>query len=344
VIRSELSARKAAKLCLRPKAQAHHFIERARKLLADIDPFKLQAFNERLEANRRLVTPEIEEMIINEYLAGASQGTLRRKYRMWWATVRKILIKHGIFIRQGPEQLALHFHGRVPNVVPGLTKEKLYVAFTMLGDNAGRNHALKEHNYKLGIAAGSDYHFAKVWCDNFEKTYGIRPRINERNPKSLIADIGCKQAWLDLHQYFSFGTYDWDIKPSAMRFLQAEASIDSLGYALQAFSEAEGYLRFANYNSWDRRIFIRSVNLRGLQRIARLFLRVGISPKLYHSKNSHVLVISKKKNIQKYLELVGFTSKRKQALLEKAINSYSTVTDLARWRGLSGSKPRSTLM
>jgi len=261
-------------------------------------------------------------MIIDEYLAGASQGALIRKYHMWWLTIRKILLKHGIPIRQDSEQLILRFHGKVPNVKPGLTREKLYVAFAMLGDNAGRNNAPREHNYKLGIATGSDREFAEVWCDNFEKAYGLRPRINERNLRSLIAGMGCKQAWLDLHKYFSFGTYDWDIKPDAMNFLLTEAPLDSLGYALQAFSEAEGHLSFVNYNGWDRRIFIRSVNLKGLQQIAKLFTRVNVYPKLYHGKNTHVLVVSIKRNLQRYLELVGFTSERKRALLERMVSSY----------------------
>ncbi len=347
VISGELSARKAAKLCLRPNAQAPHFIQRARRLLAYKYPDKLRAFNERLKANMRLVTPERGDRVVGEYLAGSTQKTLIKKYHMWWATVRKILVKRGIPIRQGSEVLSLHFHGRLPKVTPGLTRKKLYVAFAMLGDNAGRNHAPKEHNYKLGLSAGGDREFADVWCDNFERAFGLRPKVNERNPKCLIAGVGCKQAWLDLHRYFSFGTYNWDIKNSVMDFLLNAAPISSVGYALQAFTEAEGYPNFSNYNGWSRRIFIRSVNVDGLRKILKLFARLNICSKIYFGKNTPVLIISQKRNIQRCLELVGFTSKRKQALLEKMVNSYtrySTLTDLASDLGRSGSCPRQIVM
>lgn len=261
-------------------------------------------------------------MIIDEYRAGASQGALIRKYHIWWATLQKILLKHSIPIRQESEQLALHFHGRVPNVIPGLTKEKMYVAFAMLGDNAGRNHAPREHNYKLGIAAGGDREFAEAWCDNFENAYGLRPRINERNPRSLIADIGCKQVWLDLHEHFSFGTYDWDIKPSAMNFLLTEASTNSLGYALQAFSEAEGHIAIDKSNGVNRRVVMRSINRSGLEKIQQLFKCLDIKSKLYSYPSSNYLIVSRRPNLEKFGALIGFTSKRKQMKLKEALDSY----------------------
>lgn len=344
VIKGTISAAKAAKLCLGPRAQSPHFTAKARSLLARTDPIKLQAFNERLKVNRHLVTPEMENKIVGEYLSGAHQAALIEKYHMWCMTVRNILVKHGVPVRSSSEALALHFHGRLPKVTPGLTREKLYVAFAMLGDNAGRNHAPKEHNYKLGIAAGSDREFADVWCDNFERAFGLRPKINERNPKCLIAGVGCKQAWLDLHEHFSFGTYDWHIKDGAMNFLLNEAPLSSVGYALQAFVEAEGY---PSFRSCSRRIFIRSINLPGLQKIQMLFARLDISSKIYLGKNTPVLIISRQKNMRRYLELVGFTSSRKQALLEKMVNSYicySTQTDLASDLGKSGSCPLLTVM
>lgn len=324
MIRGELSARKAAKLCLRPNAQAPHFIEKARKLLGRVDPLKLQAFNERLKANMRLVTPEREKAIVNEYQAGASQTELIRKYHMWWVTVRKILVKHGIPIRQESEQLIFQFHGKVPHVVPGLTREKLYIAFAMLGDNVSRNHAPKEHNYKLGIAAGGDREFAEVWCDNFEKAYRLRPKINGRNPKSLIAGIGCKQAWLDLHKHFSFGTYNWDIKPSAMNFLLTEAPVDSLGYALQAFCEAEGYMEIDKSHGINRRVVIKSINKFGLEKIQLLLEQLNIKPKLYSYPLTNYLIVSQKSNLEKFGALIGFTSKRKRMKLKEALESYST--------------------
>ena len=295
MIRGEISARKAAKLCLWPRAQSPHFAARARSLLARTDPIKLRAFNERLKANLRLATPETKNKVVGEYLAGTSQAALVKKYHMWCVTLRKILEKRRIPIRGDSEQLSLHFHGRVPNVVPALTREKLYVAFAMLGDNAGRNHAPKEHNYKLGIAAGCDREFADVWCDNFEQAFGLRPKVNERNPKCLIAIVGCKQAWLDLHKYFSFGTYNWDIKDSVMDFLLNEAPISSVGYALRAFTEAEGYPNFSHHHGCNRRIFIRSINLDGLKKILRLFVRLDICSKIYLGKNTPVLVISRLK-------------------------------------------------
>ncbi|MFH1820860.1 MAG: hypothetical protein ABH852_00235 [Methanobacteriota archaeon] len=344
MILGEISAAKAAKLCLGPKAQSPHFAARARSLLARTDSFKLQAFNERLKSNMPHVTLETENRVVGEYLAGVSQAALVKKYHMWCVTLHKILEKHKIPIRGDSEALSLHFHGRIPNVVPSLTREKLYVAFAMLGDNASRNHAPKEHNYKVGLSAGGNREFAEVWCDNFERAFGLRPKINERNPKSLIAGIGCKQAWLDLHKYFSFGTYDWDIKDSVMDFLLNEAPISSVGYALQAFTEAEGHPNFSNHG-WDRRIFIRSVNVKGLQKILKLFAKLNICSKIYFGKNAPVLIISRKRNIQGYMELVGFTSKRKQTTLEKMVNSYacySTVTDFASDLGKSGSCPLPT--
>lgn len=76
VISGELSGNKAAKLYLRPNAQGHHFIEKARALLARKVPTRLQAFNERLEANKPHIEPEVEEKVVAEYLAGATQTAL----------------------------------------------------------------------------------------------------------------------------------------------------------------------------------------------------------------------------------------------------------------------------
>ncbi len=324
VIKGELSARKAAKLCLRPNAQAPHFISKARSLLTCTDSRKLQAFNEQLESNRPHIKPEIREKIISEYLAGASQCALIRKYHMWWATVRKILVNHGVPIRQESEQLILRFHGKVPRVAPGLTKEKLYIAFAMLGDNASRNHAPTEHNYKVGIAAGGDREFAEVWCDNFEKAYGLHPKINEKIPNCIIAGMGCKQAWLDLHRYFSFGTYDWEIKHEAMNFLLTAAPIDSLGYALQAFCEAEGCMEIDKSHGINRRVVIKSINRSGLEKIQLLLERLNIKSKLYAYTSTNYLIVSQKSNLEKFGALIDFTSKRKRIKLKEALETYST--------------------
>lgn len=52
VIHGKLSACQAARLCLSPTAQAHHFIEKARRILHSE---KLQALNRRLEANKHRI-------------------------------------------------------------------------------------------------------------------------------------------------------------------------------------------------------------------------------------------------------------------------------------------------
>lgn len=122
VIHGKLSACQAAKLCLSPTAQAHHFIEKARRIL---DSEKLQALNRRLEANKRLITPEKEKQVVTDFLNGASQHQIVQEYHMWDQSVRSILHKHGVEIRDTSQQLLLRFHGRIPTVKSGLSKEKL---------------------------------------------------------------------------------------------------------------------------------------------------------------------------------------------------------------------------
>lgn len=135
-------------------------------------------------------------------------------------------------IRDTSQQLLLRFHGRIPTVESGMSKEKVYVAFAVLGDHAGRHQALKNGNYKLGIAAGQDYYFAEVWCNNFEAAYGVWPHIRDKDSKNIITDVGCKEAWLDLRKHFSFGTYDWDVRNAAMKFLMERAKPHWVAHAL----------------------------------------------------------------------------------------------------------------
>lgn len=225
-------------------------------------------------------------------------------------------------IRDTSQQLLLRFHGRIPTVKSGLSKEKLYVAFAMLGDHAGRHQALQDGNYKVGIAAGQDYYFAEVWCNNFEAAYGVRPHIRDKYPKNIITDVGCKEAGLDLHRHFSFGTYDWNAKSSALKFLLERAKPHWVGYALNAFSEAEGHMAIDKSHGISRRIVIRSVNARGLRRVRPLFGRLGIQTKLYAYYESNYLIISKKENLEKFSAFKGVTSKRKRAKLREALDSY----------------------
>lgn len=70
----------------------------------------------------------------------------------------------------------------------------------------------------------------------------------------------------------------------------------------------------------NRRIVIRSVNLKGLKRMRPFFGRLGIQTKLYSYPESNYLIISEKENLEKFSAFIGFTSKRKRAKLREALD------------------------
>lgn len=115
---------------------------------------------------------------------------------------------------------------------------------------------------------------------------------------------------------------DWNVGDSVMECLVDRSPISWVGFALNAFSEAEGWVGVDWSNGPSRRIFIRSVNWRGLVKIKSLFYRLRIETKLYSYPKTNCLIISRRDNLERFRAIVGFTSKRKQAKLKEILYSY----------------------
>ena len=100
----------------------------------------------------------------------------------------------------------------------------------------------------------------------------------------------------DLLSYGKFGTYDWAVPQIIFDSYDEYVLINFL----QGLYDSEGHA--GNYN-----VDLSSVNSSGLAQVKVLLKRLGIDSKIY----GVALVITKKDNIRRFRNKIGFTIKRK---------------------------------
>lgn len=260
----------------------------------------------------------LEYALLREYANGASQSGLCSKHHVFWRKLRNLLRSHNIPIRDKSQQAFLQKNGRLPRIRRGLTKWKLYVIFSMLGDNLRPSSQAKRGTHIIGIAAGADASFAEHWVGNFQREYLVRPSVSTQGVHNIQAYISSLDIWRDLHRYACFGRYNWRLSAKTFRhFLSRKVDLETLGYGLRGFFDAEGSVKYQIKRA-ARQVSVASVNHEGLLQISMLLQRLGIGHSLYRDS----IAIFGRANLENFQRRVGFLIPRKNEALKSMISTF----------------------
>jgi hypothetical protein len=211
-----------------------------------------------------------------------------------------------------------------------ISKEKLYLLFARLGDNAGATRSGWKLGWKVGICAGiTENAFANKWATLFDVTYSRVPTVRS-HPDSALSSIHVtlksKAIWLDMDKYAQFGKYNWIIRESLINYLLTDCPLEDLGYGLSGFLDADGYI--GNQNQYCR-VELMSVNENGLNQLRQLLLRMEI--KTIKRSNTyrrtlplHSLCVSNIENLRILHKYITFCEPRKQQLFDDYIEKRKT--------------------
>ncbi len=148
---------------------------------------------------------------------------------------------------------------------------------------------------------------AKLFLEDFEKLYLKKPTLRKEE-KYYIIRVSSKPAWEDLTKIANFSSLNWEF-PQKLK-----SKKEQVEWA-RAMFDCEACVS-------KRVIQFQSVSEKGISSIKSLLRSFGIDSKLYHyerkNKNwntNHILVISKKENLIKYKNLIGFNHPVKQEKL-----------------------------
>src|SRR5439155_18911008 len=67
-----------------------------------------------------------ENDLVRDYLEGASQSFLAKKFHIELSKLRQVLLSHGVLIRGKSQQMFIDRFGRSPTIRLGLSRSKLY--------------------------------------------------------------------------------------------------------------------------------------------------------------------------------------------------------------------------
>jgi hypothetical protein len=154
------------------------------------------------------------------------------------------------------------------------------------------------------------------YIESFYNVYGIRPKIYEKSLKTLgCIEVRCfsRKIFDDVKKFGIYGTYDWRI-PSKV-FDNNEA----LREWIKCFFTSEAYVSNSCKN-----IQVKSVNKFGLDDISNTLKSFDIESKIYGpykqkvktQSDYFVLVVSRKTNVLKYRNTIGFYHSKKNKDLD----------------------------
>jgi intein/homing endonuclease len=149
-----------------------------------------------------------------------------------------------------------------------------------------------------------DLDMAKIYIDSFEKIYSKRPSLKELKNHFRVS-VSSRLAVEHLNSISRFGTMDWKVPFGLL------IDDEHVCEFLRAFFDCEAYVG-------KNKIDVQSVNKEGLESVAKLLEILGINTRFYSyerkQKNwntNYILVISRKENIIKYANLIGFNHSAK---------------------------------
>ncbi len=260
--------------------------------------------------------PQIKKL----YLEGLSSRKVGEKLGISHARVLQLLKKENVNRRNLIKPITNKFHKK-------LTFERAYLLGVMCGDGcvfsgmANKDRWLYK-NYIVYLAArDKDFVDEFIRCAN--KIYGFTPslyfrkrsKLNKRWSDIWIARITRKEVYKDLSPY-NFGTNTWKV-PKEIIDSKDEKII---GAFLKGFYDSEGSISMGprSFN-----LFIHSNNYEGIMGVKSLLERLGIKifkimKDIRLSRNpTFFFIISSKKNLEIFLNRVGFSIQRKQNKLKE---------------------------
>jgi len=175
-----------------------------------------------------------------------------------------------------------------------LSAEKSYILGVLCGDAF-----INKKRLRLEIRNDTEFISEFVRC--LKEIYGLKHNILYYAPKrTWKVDISNMLICGDLLKYGAYGTFEWNV-PQKILNSRNKAIIASF---LRGFYDSEGSV--TKYT-----ISASSINVQGLLQIQKLLSKLKINSRFYTTGKYFTLVISKKIERQKFLELIGFTIQRK---------------------------------
>lgn len=180
-----------------------------------------------------------------------------------------------------------------------LSPEKAYILGVICGDGF-----IRENLVKLEIR--NDKEFIEKFVHYIEKVYGIKYYYRHYKPRdSYIVDISSQIIAQDLLRYGKFRTFTWYVPKEILNSSRKDIIINFL----KGFYDSEGNI--ASYY-----VNLTTASKRGSEGILVLLKKLGISAKQYTERKYFKIIISRKKNLKKFKDLINFTIERKKERLE----------------------------
>jgi len=257
--------------------------------------------------------------------------TLHKEKRWGPAKIKQELLKMGFNI--SVNTLSQWFYhskkpgkpwakNQIPESAKKLTEEKAYILGVLAGDGYF-SYGSKRRKYPgtIGLSA-TDKEFVDEFAGCLRHVYGLEPSRFTKGKKahnrklSHVAEIYSVEVAKDMFSYgVNFGSKSWMV-PETIK----EAPSEIKRSYLRGFFDSEGTVYFRE--DGDRYIAAFSTNLEGLKEIGKLLTDIEIEYKISQEVWYYKIKISKRGNLRKFAELVGFTIKRKMQKLEQALSAY----------------------
>jgi intein-encoded DNA endonuclease-like protein len=244
-------------------------------------------------------------------LENKSASMIARKFKVSTIIVINWLSSYGINIRSHKEsmntnvikqELSQKKLRRPIKEYAALSAEKSYVLGVLCGDAF-----INKKRLRLEIRKDTEFIAEFVRC--LKEIYGLDHNIIYYVPKNTWkADISNALICADLLKYGKYSTFDWQIPPEIIKS-RNKTIISSF---LKGFYDSEGSV--AKYT-----ISTSSINKKGLLQIKELLSKLKINSQIYLDRKYCILVISRKSERRKFLELIGFTIQRKMEKLKEAL-------------------------
>lgn len=199
---------------------------------------------------------------------------------------------------------------------PQITKEKASLHAYLCGDGTismREERKTKRVHYEI-IFFPDDLLMLENFQKAFSDCYGIMPTNIKKEGKMYRLRINNKVICRDLLKLGKYDAYNWTIPK--------EIKDNFIIIWLSCFFDCEAYV---NINK--RMIQVKSVNSDGLKTVKNMLDKLNISSNLnglYNQKNGSpysVLTISKREDIKKYSEKIGFNHSEKVKKLYNLLNT-----------------------
>jgi intein-encoded DNA endonuclease-like protein len=209
---------------------------------------------------------------------------------------------------------------KVPKSARKLTPAKAY----LLGILAGDGYIAKNEGSSrtVGLAA-TDKEFVKAFASFLKRVYRECVKVakyanitSERAKPVYRAELHSTEIAKDLYSYgVSFARDEWRIPEAIVR-----ARPNVKGAYLRGFFDSEGTV-YAGRRS-RKYIAAFSTNPAGLGGVERILRSLGIQCRVRFERDCYKLLISGRRNLRRFAELVNFTIRRKKRKLEEALSTY----------------------